>query len=107
MSSLWKRTIAAAPELERWISGSSIDLEIGRLPRPAWPIVAGAIARACAAQRRTVLILVPPPERFAGELRPWLAGYPPVRLFAAAGLSFLGRPPERGGPVNTRLDARP
>ncbi|HEV2034438.1 MAG TPA: hypothetical protein VGU71_09620, partial [Candidatus Dormibacteraeota bacterium] len=67
MRSLWKSTIAAAPELERWISGSSTDLEVGRLPRPAWPIVAGAIARACAALRRPVLILVPAPERFADE----------------------------------------
>ncbi len=105
MSSLWKRTIAAAPELERWISGSSIDLEIGRLPRPAWPIVAGAIARACAAQRRTVLILVPSPERFAGELRPWLAGYPPVRVFAEVGISFLDRPPAFDESVNKRLEA--
>src|SRR5258708_39849907 len=106
MSSLWKRTIAAAPELERWISGSSIDLAIGRLPRPAWPIVAGAIARACAAQRRTVLILVPSPERFAGELRPWLAGHPPVRVFAEVGISFLDRPPAVDESGNRRLEAR-
>ena len=52
MSSLWKSTIAATPELDRWIADSSTDLEVGRLPRPAWPIIAGAVVRACAARRR-------------------------------------------------------
>ena len=105
MSSLWKSTIAAAPALERWIAGSSTHLEVGRLPRPAWPIVAGAIARACAERRRQVLILVPAPERFADELRPWLAGYPPVRVFAEVGISFLDRPPAFDEAVNKRLEA--
>jgi transcription-repair coupling factor (superfamily II helicase) len=105
MSSLWKSTIAAAPELERWITSSPADLEVGRLPRPAWPIVAGAVARACAAGRRPVLILVPAPERFADELRPWLAGYPPVRVFAEIGISFLDRPPAFDESVNRRLEA--
>jgi transcription-repair coupling factor (superfamily II helicase) len=105
MSSLWKSILATAPELERWVSGSSTDLEVGRLPRPAWPIVAGAIARACAARRRPVLILVPAPERFADELRPWLAGYPPVRVFAEVGISFLDRPPAFDEAVNKRLEA--
>ena len=90
---LWKGTIASAPELERWVGGSLQDLEVGRLPRPAWPIVAGAVARACAAARRPVLMLVSAPDRFADELRPWLAGYPPVRVFAEIGISFLDRPP--------------
>src|SRR4030081_395616 len=105
MSSLWKSTIAAAPALERWIAGQSKDLEAGKLPRPAWPIVAGAIARACAARRRPVLILVPAPERFADELRPWLAGYPPVRVFAEISISFLDRPPAFDEAVNKRLQA--
>src|ERR1700682_3668681 len=105
MSSLWKSTIAAAPALERWIAGQSKDLEAGKLPRPAWPIVAGAVARASAARRRPVLILVPAPERFADELRPWLAGYPPVRVFAEVGISFLDRPPAFDESVNKRLEA--
>src|ERR1700687_2378037 len=105
MSSLWKSTIGAAPDLERWVGGSMTDLEVGRLPRPAWPIVAGAVARACAAARRPVLILVPSPERFADELRPWLAGYPPVRVFAEVGISFLDRPPAFDESVNRRLEA--
>src|SRR6202171_2786934 len=105
MSSLWKSTIAAAPALERWIAGQSKDLEAGKLPRPAWPIVAGAVARASAARRRPVLILVPAPERFADELRPWLAGYPPVRVFAEVGISFLDRPPAFDESVNRRLEA--
>src|SRR3981081_1222714 len=105
MSALWKTTIAAAPELERWISGSSTDLEIGSWPRPAWPLGAGATARASPARRRPVLILVPAPERFADELRPWLAGYPPVRVFAEVGISFLDRPPAFDEAVNKRLEA--
>ncbi|GAC1641260.1 MAG: transcription-repair coupling factor [Candidatus Dormibacteraceae bacterium] len=105
MSSLWKSTIESAPELESWISGSSTDLEVGRLPRPAWPIVAGAVARACAARRRPVVILVPAPERFADELRPWLSGYPPVRVFAEVSISFLDRPPAFDDAVNKRLEA--
>src|ERR1700682_1146376 len=105
MSSLWKSTIAAAPELERWIGGSSTNLEVGRLPRPAWPIVAGAIARACGARRRPFRILVPAPARFADELRPWLAGDPPVRVFAEVGISFLDRPPAFDEAVNKRLEA--
>src|ERR1700732_3110294 len=96
--------MAAARALERWVDGSLKDLEIGRLPRPAWPIVAGALARACAAARRQVLILVPAPERFADELRPWLAGNPPVRVFAEIGISFLDRPPAFDESVNKRLE---
>jgi transcription-repair coupling factor (superfamily II helicase) len=105
MSSLWKSTIAAAPALERWIGGAPIQLEVGRLPRPAWPIVAGAVVRACAAQRRPVLILVPAPERFSDELRPWLAGHPSVHVFAEIGVSFLDRPPAFDESVNKRLEA--
>jgi transcription-repair coupling factor (superfamily II helicase) len=105
MSSLWKSTIAAAPALEQWIGGGASRLEVGRLPRSAWPIVAGAIVRACAAQRRPVLILVPSPERFCDELRPWLAGYPSVHAFAEIGVSFLDRPPAFDESVNKRLEA--
>src|SRR3977135_669312 len=105
MSSIWEGAIAAVPALERWVSGSLSDLEVGRLPRPAWPIVAGAVARASVARRRPVLILVPAPERFADELRPWLAGYPPVRVFAEVGISFLDRPPAFDESVNKRLEA--
>jgi len=105
VSSIWKGAIAAAPALERWVGGSLTDLEVGRLPRPAWPIVAGAVARACAAARRPVLILVPSPDRFADELRPWLAGYPPVRVFAEIGISFLDRPPAFDESVSKRLEA--
>jgi len=104
MTSLWKSTIAA-PGLERWISRCEGDLHVAHLPRAAWPIVAGAVARALAAQRRPVLILVPAPERFADELRPWLAGRPPVHVFAEVGISFLDRPPAFDDSVNKRLEA--
>jgi transcription-repair coupling factor (superfamily II helicase) len=105
LSSLWKRTIAVAPALERWIAGVKGELEVGRLPRAAWPIVAGAVVRACAAVRRPVLILVPAPERFADELRLWLAGHPQVHVFAEVGISFLDRPPAFDASVNKRLEA--
>ncbi len=105
MSSLWKRTIAVAPALERWIAGAEGELRVGRLPRAAWPIVAGAVVRACSAARRPVLILAPTPERFADELRLWLAGHPQVHVFAEVGISFLDRPPAFDASVNKRLEA--
>jgi transcription-repair coupling factor (superfamily II helicase) len=105
MTSLWQSTLAAAPTLERWIANARGELKVGRLPRPAWPIVAGAVARACAALRRPVLVLVPAPQRFADELRPWLAGHPPVHVFAEVGISFLDRPPAFDESVNKRLEA--
>ncbi|MHB8588722.1 MAG: transcription-repair coupling factor [Candidatus Dormibacteraceae bacterium] len=105
MSSLWKSALAAAPPLERWIANAQGELKVGRLPRPAWPIVAGAVVRACAALRRPVLILVPAPQRFADELRPWLAGHPPVHVFAEVAVSFLDRPPAIDESVNKRLES--
>jgi transcription-repair coupling factor (superfamily II helicase) len=105
MSLLWKGTVEAAPALERWIAGGEGELNVAHLPRPAWPIVAGAVARALAALRRPVLILVPAPERFADELRPWLSGRPPVHVFAEIGISFLDRPPAFDDSVNKRLEA--
>jgi transcription-repair coupling factor (superfamily II helicase) len=105
MTSLWKSTVAAAPDLERWIGRGEGELNVAHLPRAAWPIVAGAVARAMAALRRPVLILVPAPERFADELRPWLAGHPPVHVFAEIGVSFLDRPPAFDDSVSKRLEA--
>jgi transcription-repair coupling factor (superfamily II helicase) len=105
MSLLWKGTVEAAPALERWIAGGEGELNVAHLPRAAWPIVAGAVARALAALRRPVLILVPAPERFADELRPWLSGRPPVHVFAEIGISFLDRPPAFDDSVNKRLEA--
>jgi transcription-repair coupling factor (superfamily II helicase) len=105
VSALWQKTISAAPQLERWVGAAEAHLDVGRLPRPAWPIVAGALARARAALRRSVLILVPAPERFADELRPWLAGHPSVHVFSEVGVSFLDRPPAFDESVNKRLEA--
>src|SRR6267142_3958553 len=105
MSTIWESTISATPALQRWVGGSAPQLEVGRLPRPAWPIVAGALARACAALRRSVVILVPAPERFADELRRWLAGHPAVHVFSEIAVSFLDRPPAVDESVNKRLEA--
>ena len=105
MSTLWESTIAASPALERWVGGNASQLDVGRLPRPAWPIVGAALARASAALRRSVVILVPAPERFADELRPWLAGHPSVHVFSEVGVSFLDRPPAFDESVNKRLEA--
>jgi len=105
MSTLWESTIAASPALERWVGGNASQLDVGRLPRPAWPIVGAALARASAGLRRSVVILVPAPERFADELRPWLAGHPSVHVFSEVGVSFLDRPPAFDESVNKRLEA--
>jgi transcription-repair coupling factor (superfamily II helicase) len=105
MTSLWAAAIKAAPALERWLDGAASELRVGRLPRPAWPIVAGSIARACEARRRSLLVLVSSPDRFADELRPWLAGRPETHVFAEVAVSFLDRPPASDPAVNKRLDA--
>jgi transcription-repair coupling factor (superfamily II helicase) len=105
MSTLWERTISAVPALEQWVGGKAPQLDVGRLPRPAWPIIAGALARACAELRRSVVILVPAPERFADELRPWLAGHPSVHVFSEVGISFLDHPPAFDESVNKHLEA--
>jgi transcription-repair coupling factor (superfamily II helicase) len=105
MTSLWEATVKAAPGLERWLDASASELRVGRLPRPAWPIVAGSIARACEARGRSLLVLVSSPDRFADELRPWLAGRPETHVFAEVAVSFLDRPPASDPAVNKRLDA--
>jgi transcription-repair coupling factor (superfamily II helicase) len=105
VSSLWESTLTAAPELERWLDGAPSEIEVGRLPRSAWAIVAGALARACTEQGRSVLVLVPAPDRFAEELRPWLAGRPGTQVFAEVAVSFLDRPPATDEAVSKRLEA--
>ncbi|HEY8814810.1 MAG TPA: hypothetical protein VIP57_06870, partial [Candidatus Dormibacteraeota bacterium] len=89
MTSLWKSAVKAAPGVERWLDGAASELRVGKLPRPAWPIVAGSIARVCEARGRTLLVLVSSPDRFADELRPWLAGRPETHVFAEVAVSFL------------------
>ena len=105
MSSIWERTIGAEPRLERWLAAPPSELNVGRLPRSAWAIVAGSMARACHARGRPLLILVQAPDRFADELRPWLAGRPATHVFAEVGVSFLDRPPASDDAVNKRLEA--
>ncbi len=102
---LWEAAAGAEAKLAEWITRASAELEVARLPRPAWPIVAGSITRAIAARGRSVLILVPGPERFADDLRLWLAGDPPTYVFAEVRVSFLDRPPAFDEAVNRRLEA--
>jgi len=105
VSKLWEGVIAAAPRLEGWIARGSSEIQVARLPRPAWPIVAGAVARACIERGKTVLILAPAPERFADEMRLWLAGRPTTNVFAEVAVSFLDRPPAFDEAINRRLEA--
>src|SRR6267143_3918777 len=105
MTKLWEGVIGAAPKLGEWITRRPGELEVARLPRPAWPIAAGAVARAIVDRGVSVLILVPGPERFADELRLWLAGHPPTYVFAEVAVSFLDRPPAFDEAVNRRLEA--
>ena len=102
---LWETVIAAEPQLERWLGRSGGELEVARLPRSAWPIVAGAVVRASAAAGRPVLVLVPSPDRFADELRLWLAGQTSTQVFAEVAVSFLDRPPAFDDAVHRRLEA--
>ncbi len=105
MSTLAARTLEVVPELRRWASQASGELRVARLPKPAWPIVAGAVARAAADAGRSLLILAPAPDRFCDDLRPWLAGRPPAFVFAEVAVSFLDRPPAFDDAVNKRLEA--
>jgi transcription-repair coupling factor (superfamily II helicase) len=105
VTKLWQATVGVEEKLGRWINGGSGELEATRLPRPAWPIVAGAVARAIVDRGRPVLILVPGPERFADELRLWLSGSPQTHVFAEVAVSFLDRPPAFDEAVNRRLEA--
>ena len=38
MSPLWEHAVEADPRLRTWISARAGELEVARLPRPAWPI---------------------------------------------------------------------
>ncbi len=105
MSTLAEKTLDAAPALRRWGSKASGELKVARLPKPAWPIVAGAVARAAAEAGRSLLILTSAPDRFCDELRPWLAGRPPAYVFAEVAVSFLDRPPAFDEAVNKRMEA--
>jgi transcription-repair coupling factor (superfamily II helicase) len=105
MTHLWEGTIAAEPRLQGWVARGSTELHVARLPRPAWPIVAGSIARAITGRGLPVLVLAPGAERFADELRMWLGGNPPTYVFSEVGVSFLDRPPAFDESVNRRLEA--
>jgi transcription-repair coupling factor (superfamily II helicase) len=105
LTTLLEKTLEAAPEVRRWVSKATGGLRVARLPRPAWPIVAGAVARSFADAGRPLLILAPAPDRFCDELRPWLAGRPPVYVFAEVAVSFLDRPPAFDEAVNKRMEA--
>jgi transcription-repair coupling factor (superfamily II helicase) len=105
VSTLAESTIAIVPELRRWLEAPASELQVGRLPRAAWAILAGSVIRASAARGRSVLVLVPAPDRFADELRPWLAGRPSTHVFAEVAVSFLDRPPAADEAVSKRLEA--
>src|SRR5205814_7316212 len=105
MTALWQRAVEADLRLRTWISARAAGLEVARLPRPAWPMVGGALARAVSKSGRKVLILVPGPDRFADDLRLWLSGNPATFVFAEIAVSFLDRPPAFDDAVNRRLEA--
>ncbi|HEY3084617.1 MAG TPA: transcription-repair coupling factor [Candidatus Dormibacteraeota bacterium] len=105
MSELWRSVVEAEPRLGEWIDHGRSELEVARLPRSAWAVVGGSIARAVAGRGRELLILVPGPERFADELRLWLGGRPATHVFAEVAVSFLDRPPAFDEAVNRRLEA--
>lgn len=105
MTELWRATLAATERLEGWARRGTTELHVARLPRPAWPIVAGSVARAAVERRKPVLILAQSPDRLADELRLWLAGDPSTYVFTEVRVSFLDRPPAFDEAVNRRLEA--
>ncbi|HET9782286.1 MAG TPA: transcription-repair coupling factor [Candidatus Dormibacteraeota bacterium] len=105
MTKLWEATLGANDRLDGWARRGSTELHVARLPRPAWPIVAGSLVRAITARGKSVLVLVANPERFADDMRMWLSGTPATHVFAEIGVSFLDRPPAFDDAVNRRLEA--
>jgi transcription-repair coupling factor (superfamily II helicase) len=105
MTALWEATVGAAPALERWLAADAMQVSVARLPRSAWAIVAGSVARVLMGRGRSVLVLAPGPDRFGDELRLWLAGRPSTHVFAEVAVSFLDRPPAFDEAVNKRLEA--
>src|SRR2546427_4134793 len=103
MSALGQQAVDVAPGLRRWATQGEGELRVARLPRPAWPIVAGAGARAPAGAGRSGLILAPAPDRFCDDLRAWLAGRPAAFVFAGGAGSFLVPPPAFDDSVGKRL----
>ncbi|MDR0359428.1 MAG: transcription-repair coupling factor [bacterium] len=104
MTALGERALDS--RVRGWLEGPpGSPLALASLPRPAWPIVTGAIARGAAASGRPVLVLAPSPQRFLEELRPWLAGRPRSTLFAEVTVSFLDRPPAFDVAVSQRMEA--
>ena len=105
MSALWEQVFASG-SLDGWLrSGARSRLRVGRLPRPAWPLLVASAARALALSGRSVLVLSPGPERLFEEMRPWLAGRPASALFAEVAINFLDRPPAFDPAVVRRLEA--
>src|SRR5499427_9033004 len=91
--------------LRDWLTRHAGSLRAGRLPRSAWPLVVSAVARGAAQARLPLLVLCPDPARFVRNLRPWLAGRPPVYQFAEVTVSFLDRPPAFDETVSLRMEA--
>jgi transcription-repair coupling factor (superfamily II helicase) len=113
---LWEQVFASlspprSPGRSRPEGGGGADLpsrvRVGRLPRPAWPLFVGSVARAvCSgAAPRHLLVLAPGPERLLEEVRPWLAGRPAAAVFAEVAINFLDRPPAFDPAVARRLEA--
>ncbi len=107
MTALWERLFGTAAEgaLAAWLRSRPGSFGAARVPRAAWPLLAGALARACAQRGETLVVLAPGPERLFGELRPWLAGTPSAHLFAEVHVNFLDRPPAFDEAVARRLEA--
>jgi len=107
LTALWERLFESAGggSLASWLASPRGSFAASRLPRAAWPLLAGTLARAAAAQGRSLAVLAPGPERLFNELRPWLAGTPPAHLFAEVHVNFLDRPPAFDEAVARRLEA--
>src|SRR2546422_7589513 len=93
MSALGQQALDVAPGLRRWVTQGEGELRVARLPRPAWPIVAGAAARALAGAGPAVLLLAPAPDRFSGDHRARLAWRPAAFVLPGVAGSFFRQPP--------------
>src|SRR2546428_11530531 len=97
MSALGQQALDVAPGLRRWVTQGEGELRVARLPRPAWPIVAGAGAPGPAGAGRSGLVPPPGPDPLFGGPRARPAGRAAGFGLPGGGGSFFARPPAVAG----------
>ena len=103
---IWRALTQGDSALAAWLGGQSRgELELTGVPAAGWGLLAASLAAWAIERRRTLLVLVPAPDRFLPEVRAWAAQGSRAHLFAEVHVSFLDRPPAHDDAVTRRLEA--